>query len=136
MLLEEFENSLPDFNALDEQQHLQFVQAIQLISGHFKVSDDGPGYESSPGASDTLHRLQKLRDYYSDKSAIIASAIRVVMMHIESHDLDDQDGKLVHSLTGLHIGFPVRWLKRFPDAMADARGKTSTAESAGGGRSL
>jgi hypothetical protein len=37
------------------------------------------------------------------KTAILASAILIVKLHIESNYLDDQDANLVHNLTGLHI---------------------------------
>ena len=38
-LLQEFDNSLPDFRNLDEYQHLRFVKAIRLLCEYFNVSE-------------------------------------------------------------------------------------------------
>ena len=38
-LLETYENCLPNFDSLDEEQHLKFVKAIRLISDQFKISE-------------------------------------------------------------------------------------------------
>jgi hypothetical protein len=38
-LLQEFENSLPDFQNLDERQHLEFVKAIRLLCRYFGISE-------------------------------------------------------------------------------------------------
>jgi predicted signal transduction protein with EAL and GGDEF domain len=38
-LLREFEDSLPDFKNLDEEQHLKFVKAIRLLCGYFDISE-------------------------------------------------------------------------------------------------
>jgi hypothetical protein len=37
-LLQEFDNSLPDFKNLDEEQHLKFVKAIRMICAYYNVS--------------------------------------------------------------------------------------------------
>jgi hypothetical protein len=34
-LLQEFEDSLPDFKSLDEEQHIKFVKTIRLLCGYF-----------------------------------------------------------------------------------------------------
>jgi hypothetical protein len=38
-LLQEFENSLPDFKNLDEEQHRKFVRAIRLLCRYFHISE-------------------------------------------------------------------------------------------------
>jgi hypothetical protein len=109
-LLEAFENCLPKFNSLDEQQHLQFVKAVHLLSDYFKISESRLEGETLSQVQPTIHRLRQLYDQYLDKNNIIASAIFIAMTHIESYYLDDQDAKLVHNLTSLHIYSPIQWL--------------------------
>ena len=55
-----------------------------------------------------INNLRQLYNQYVDNNAVIASAIFIVMTHIESFYLDDQDAKLVHNLTGLHIHRPIQ----------------------------
>jgi hypothetical protein len=38
-LLQAFEDSLPDFKNLDEEQHLKFVKAIRLLCRYFDISE-------------------------------------------------------------------------------------------------
>src|ERR1700727_32757 len=38
-LLQEFEDSLPDFQSLDEEQHLKFAKTIRLLCGYFDISE-------------------------------------------------------------------------------------------------
>ena len=54
-----------------------------------------------------INNLKQLYNQYLDSNTVIASAILIVMTHIESYYLDDQDARLVHDLTGLHIHRPI-----------------------------
>ena len=101
-LLQQFENSLPDFQNLDEEQHLKFVKAIRLLCGYFDISEARLRRDHFFKLRSTLTRLSELYDEYHAKDAILASAILIVKLHIESHYLDGQDANLVHNLTGLH----------------------------------
>jgi hypothetical protein len=102
-LLQEFENSLPDFKNLDEEQHLRFVKAIRLLCRHFDISDARLRRDHFLKLRSTIARLNELYDEYRAQDAILASAILFIKLHIESHYLDSQDANLVHNLTGLHI---------------------------------
>jgi hypothetical protein len=101
-LLREFENSLPDFKNLDEEQHLKFVKAIRLLCGSFDISETRLRRDHFFELRPTLTRLSELYNEFYARDAIIASAILTVKLHIESHYLDGQEAKLVHNLTGLH----------------------------------
>jgi hypothetical protein len=102
-LLQEFENSLPDFKSLDEEQHLRFLKAIRLMCDYFDISEARLRSGHFLKFRSTIARLDDLHKEYHGKDAVLASAISNVKLHIESHYLDDQDAHLVHSLTGLHI---------------------------------
>lgn len=101
-LLQEFDNSLPDFKNLDEEHHLKFVKAIRMLCAYFNVSEARLQRDHSFKLRPTLIRLGQLYDEYHDKDAILTSAILIVKLHIESHYLEGQDANLVHNLTGLH----------------------------------
>jgi hypothetical protein len=102
-LLQKFENSLPDFENLDEEQHLKFVKAIRLLCGYLDISEARLRRDHFFKLGSTITRLNELYDEYHSKDAILASAILFVKLHIESHYLDSQDANLVHNLTGLHV---------------------------------
>ena len=101
-LLQEFDNSLPDFKNLDEEQHLKFVKAIRMICAYYNVSAARLQRDDYFSLRPTIVRLCQLYEEYRDKDAILASAILIVKLHIESHYLEGQDASLVHNLTGLH----------------------------------
>jgi hypothetical protein len=102
-LLQEFENTLPDFKNLDEEQRLKFVKAIRLLCRCFKISEARLRSDHCSELRSTITRLSELYEEYHDKDTILASAILIVKLHIESHYLDGQDANLVHTLTALHI---------------------------------
>jgi hypothetical protein len=116
-LLQEFENSLPDFNSLDAEHHIKFVKAIRLLCRCFRISDARLRRDHFFEISPTIARLSELYDEYLAKDALLASAILIVKLHIESHYLDDHDADLVRNLTGLHI-YPRIPLDGAPDESA------------------
>lgn len=102
-LLQEFEDSLPDFKSLDEEQHLRFLKAIRLMCEYFDISEARLRSAHFLKFRSTVARLDELYKEYHGEDAVLASAILNVKLHIESHYFDDQDANLVHNLTGLHI---------------------------------
>jgi hypothetical protein len=102
-LLQQFENSLPDFENLDEEHHIKFVKAIRMLCGHLDISEARLQRDHFLKLKSEITRLNELYDEYHAKDRILASAILFVKLHIESHYLDSQDANLVHNLTGLHI---------------------------------
>src|SRR5271163_2046392 len=111
-LLETYENCLPNFDSLDEEQHLKFVKAIRLISDQFKISEIRFEDEILAHVQPMIDRLRELYNQYLLKNTIVASAIFIALAHIESYYIDDPDAKLVHNLTGLHIYSPIQWLEQ------------------------
>jgi hypothetical protein len=111
-LLETYESCLPNFDSLDEEQHLKFVKAIRLISDQFSISEIRFECETLTQVQPIIDRLRELYNQYLLKNRIIASAIFIALAHIESYYIDDPDAKLVHDLTGLHIHSPIQWLER------------------------
>jgi hypothetical protein len=105
-LLQEFENSLPDFENIDEEQHLRFVKAIRLLCGYLDISEARLPRDHFFKLRSTITRLNDLYDEYHSRDRILASAILFVKLHIESYYLDSQDANLVHNLTGLHVHPP------------------------------
>jgi hypothetical protein len=112
VLLETYEDCLPDFDRLDEEQHLKFVKAIGLISDQFEISEARFERETLVQVQPIIDRLRQLYNEYLLKNTIVSSAIFIALAHIESYYLDDPDAKLVHNLTSLHIHSPIQWLKR------------------------
>ena len=113
-----YEKCLPNFDSLDEEQHLKFVKAIRLISEKFKISEIRFEGETLAQAQPMIDRLRQLYYQYLATNTIISSAIFIAMAHIESYYIDDPDAKLVHNLTGLHIHSPIQWLERKVDSEA------------------
>jgi hypothetical protein len=101
-LLQEFENSLPDFKNLSEEQHMKFVKAIRLLCGYFDISEARLRRDHSLRLRSTVARLRELYLEYQTKDTILASAILVVKLHIESRYLEGQHANLVYRLTGLY----------------------------------
>jgi hypothetical protein len=111
-LLETYESCLPNFDSLDEEQHLKFVKAIRLISDQFKISEIRFEDQILAQVQPMIDRLRQIYNQYLLKNSIVASAIFIALAHIESYYIDDPDAKLVHNLTGLHIYSPIQWLEQ------------------------
>jgi hypothetical protein len=111
-LLETYENCLPNFDGLDEEQHLKFVKAIRLVSDQFKLSEIRFEDQALAQVQPMIDRLRQIYNQYLLKNSIVASAIFIALAHIESYYIDDPDAKLVHNLTGLHIYSPIQWLEQ------------------------
>jgi len=111
-LLESYENCLPNFDSLDEEQHLKFVKAIRMISDQFKISEMRFEDQILAQVQPIIDRLTQLYNQYLLKNSIVASAIFISLAHIESYYIHDPDAKLVHNLTGLHIYSPIQWLEQ------------------------
>ena len=94
---------MPDFESLDEEQHLRFVKAIRLMCEYFNISEGRLQSDHFLKLRSTIVRLDELYKEYQGRDAVLASAILNVKLHIESRYLDDQDANLVHNLTSLHI---------------------------------
>jgi hypothetical protein len=107
-LLEAFEDCLPNINSLDERRHLQFVKTIDLLCHYLKLKQSWPENRQLSESRSVINNLRQLYNQYVDNNAVIASAIFIVMTHVESFYLDDQDARLVHNLTGLHIHRPIQ----------------------------
>src|SRR5271165_4313407 len=107
ILLEEFENSLPNFDSLEEYQQREFSKAIQLITCIYKISESLLEKQTRAQSQLMMNLLKVLYNVYIETNKIIASAIFFVMAHIESIYLDDPDAKLVHDLTSLHMYYPI-----------------------------
>jgi hypothetical protein len=116
-LFQEFDNYLPDFENLDEEQHRKFVKAIRLLCRYFHISEARLRRDHLFKLRSTIARLSELYEEYYAQDTILASAILFVKLHIESHYLDGQDANLVHNLTALHI-YPRIPLDRAPDESA------------------
>ena len=78
MLLEAFEECLPNFNNLD------------LLSNYLKMKQNRPESRQLPKDQAVIDGLRQLYSHYRDSNVVIASAIFVVMTHFESYYLDDQ----------------------------------------------
>src|SRR6202042_3682588 len=90
-LLQEFENSLPDFENLDEEQHLRFVKAIRLLCAYLDISEARLRRDHFFKLRSTITRLNELYDEYHSKDGILASAILFVRLHTESPFVIRQD---------------------------------------------
>ncbi len=59
-----YENCLPNFDSLDEDQHLKFVKAIRLISDQFKISEIRFEEKSFAHVEPIIDRLKQLYNQY------------------------------------------------------------------------
>ena len=66
-LLQEFDNSLPDFKNLDEEQHLKFVKAIRMICAYYNVSEARLERDDYFSLRPAIVRLSQLYDEYHQK---------------------------------------------------------------------
>jgi hypothetical protein len=102
-LLDELVIVLPNLYSFDSGGDLDFASTIILLLKYWndiKASDDKGNRECRSEFIRILNRMAILHD----KTNIpVACGVRVVVCHVESSYLSDEEARLVHCITSIHV---------------------------------
>jgi hypothetical protein len=102
-LLDELAGVLPNLYSFNSESDLDFASTVIL---HHKYSD---GIKASVENGNTEHRskfiriLNRMATLYGKANIPVACGAQVVVCHVESSYLNDEEARLVHCITSIHI---------------------------------
>jgi hypothetical protein len=101
-LLDELANILSNLYSFNKENDLDFASTIVLLHKYWddvkKCIDN-----NSELRSEFIRILHKMAIVYGDLNIPVACGARVVACEVESSYLSDEEARLVHCITGIHI---------------------------------
>jgi hypothetical protein len=102
-LLDELEDILPHIGSFEDEDDLQCAIVTDLLATYWNVVHQSLEAYDSRSRYRLIRSLREMYNRCCDSNVSTACGIYIVACHIESLDLGDRDGRLVHNLTTLHI---------------------------------
>jgi hypothetical protein len=102
-LLDELTGVLPAISKFSEGEYIDFVAAIAVIN-RYLVQLNGH-IEESKFRSEFIRILNRMFVLYCRTSKPAACGVLVIVCHIESCYLTDNDAQLVRNMTNVHIEY-------------------------------
>ena len=102
-LLEILEQILPKISEFNDVDDLRCATVVDLLSAYCETVEYRIKTTDPIARNEFINTLIDLYDKSKFTDIGTACGVFIVASHVESTYLDDQDAKLVYSLTGLHI---------------------------------
>ena len=102
-LLDELAGVLPNLYSFNSESDLDFASTVILLHKYWdgiKVSVENGNTEHR---SEFIRILNRMATLYGKTNIPVACGVQVVVCHVESSYLNDEEARLVHSITGIHI---------------------------------
>jgi hypothetical protein len=101
-LLDELANILPNLYSFNKENDLDFASTIVLLHRYWDNLKERID-NNSELRSEFILILHKMAIFYRDVNMPVAYGARVVACEVESSYLSDEEARLVHCITGIHI---------------------------------
>jgi hypothetical protein len=102
-LLDELSGVLPVLSKFTEEEYLDFTAAIVVIHRYLVELKSHVGKNETTHRSEFIRILNRMFVLYCLESKPVACGVLVILCHIESYYLPDDDSQLVHHITNVHI---------------------------------
>ena len=102
-LLDELAGILPNLYSFNSESDLDFASTVILLHKYWdgiKVSVENGNTEHR---SEFIRILNRMATLYGKANIQVACGVQVVGCHLESSYLNDEEARLVHCITGIHI---------------------------------
>ena len=102
-LLDELAGVLPNLYSFNSESDLDFASTVILLHKYWD------GIKASVENGNTEHRsefiriLNRMSTLYGKTNIPVACGVQVVVCYVESSYLNDEEARLVHCITGIHI---------------------------------
>jgi hypothetical protein len=102
-LLDELVGVSPSLYNFDNENDLEFSWTILLLLKYWNDMKDSVENGNAEYRSEFIRILNKMVISYGNTNAPVACGARVVMCHVESFCLNDEEARLVQCITDIHI---------------------------------
>ena len=101
-LLDELTGVLPNLYSFNSESDLDFASTVILLHKYWndlKAHVEG----NTECRSEFIRILNRMVTLHSKTNIPVACGVQVVVCHVESSYLNDEEARLVHCITGIHI---------------------------------
>jgi hypothetical protein len=102
-LLDELASVLSNLYSFDSEGDLDFASTIILLLKYWDDIKAHANKDNTECRSELIRILNRMAILHGETNIPVACGVRVVVCHIESSYLNDEEARLVHCITDIHI---------------------------------
>ena len=102
-LLDELTGVLPNLYSFNSESDLDFASTVILLNKYWTDLKARVEKGNAECRSEFIRILNRMVTLHSKTNIPVACGVQVVVCHVESSDLNDEEARLVHCITGIHI---------------------------------
>jgi hypothetical protein len=102
-LLDELAIVLPNLYSFNSEGDLDFASTIILLLKYWSDIKASVDKDNTECRSEFIRILNRLAILHDKTNIPVACGVRVVVCHVESSYLSDEEARLVHCITSIHI---------------------------------
>src|SRR5580704_11011584 len=102
-LLDELATVLPNLYSFNKESDLDFLSTITLLHNYWSKLATRIDKDDIKPRSEFIRILNRMVILYRETNLPVAYGASVILWHIESSYLDDEEARLVHCITSIHI---------------------------------
>jgi hypothetical protein len=102
-LLDELTTVLPNLYSFNQESDLDFLSTIALLHNYWSKLTTRIDKDDAKSRSEFIRILNRMVSLYRETNLPVTYGALVVLWHIESSYLDDEESRLVHCITSIHV---------------------------------
>ena len=102
-LLDELTSALPNLYSFNSESDLDFASTVILLHKYWNDLKAHVEKGNTECRSEFIRILNRMVTLHRKTNIPVACGVQVVVCHVESSYLNDEEARLVHCLTSIHI---------------------------------
>jgi hypothetical protein len=102
-LLDELATELPNLYSFNKESDLDFASTIILLHKYWSKLIARFDKDDTKPRNEFIRILNRMLTLYRETNRPVAYGILVILCHIKSSYFNDEEARLVHCITGIHI---------------------------------
>jgi hypothetical protein len=102
-LLDELTGVLPNLYSFNSESDLDFASTVILLHKYWNDLKARVEKGNTECRSEFIRILNRMVTLHGKTNIPVACGVHVIVCHVESSYLNDEEARLVHCLTGIHI---------------------------------
>jgi hypothetical protein len=102
-LLDALTGVLPNLYSFNSESDLDFASTVILLHKYWNDLKSGVEKGNTECRSEFIRILNRMVTLHGKTNIPVACGVQVVVCHVESSYLNDEEARLVHCITGIHI---------------------------------
>jgi hypothetical protein len=102
-LLDELGTVLPNLYSFNKESDLDFASTIILLHKYWNKLKTRIDKDDTKPRSEFIRILNRMITLYRETNLPVTYGVLVILCHVKSSYLNDEEARLVHCITGIHI---------------------------------